>query len=132
MSNIKPGDHVGIVGMLKPGREEKSILILRIWTMSSLAEVDSHLLELVLIPLKMHRVQERRVAIAQSHYTGEVYSDFPRKGMNPSQHNPYSAPRSNTGLGTQRMIPAGDYQSYRTQDEFSGIPDAKIILKILR
>ena len=57
--------------------------------MSSLAEVDSHLLELVLIPLKMHRLQERRVAIAQSHYTGEIYSDFPEPPIELSFQGPF-------------------------------------------
>lgn len=126
------GDHVGIIGLLRFAREEKSMIILRIWQLQTIEEVDCHLLELVLFPLRMKRIQEKRVVVAQSQFTGEpFYTDFPKRGIVPTQSRPFSVPRSSSRTNTQRSVSAGDFQSYQTQDEFP-VPGAKTILRILR
>ena len=66
----------------------------------------------VYIPLKLSRLHEQRIVIAQSQFTGNVSLMDPRmRGIVPSQAKPFSTPRSSIGGGRQ----GADYSSFSTQ-----------------
>ena len=73
---------VKVVGELRGGREQPLVTAFRVSAVSGLAEADCHLLQVVLVPLRQHKMEERAAALAQGTMPG------------PRRHAPAPAPRA--------------------------------------
>jgi len=128
---INRGEHIAVVGSLKFGPSDKSLVVLKMWKVQGREEIDFHQLSTVYIPLKLSRLHEQRIVIAQSQFTGNVSLMDPRmRGIVPSQAKPFSTPRSSIGGGRQ----GADYSSFSTQQQDQEFPvtGARVVLRLIR
>ena len=65
------GSLVRVVGQVRSGREQSWVTAYRVAPVLSRAEVDSHLLEVVLLPLRLARMHQKTVDLAQASFTGQ-------------------------------------------------------------
>ena len=63
---------VKVVGELRWGREQPLVTAFRVSPVVGLAEADCHLLQVVLVPLRQRRMEERAAALAQAAFAGTM------------------------------------------------------------
>ena len=68
------------------GREQPLVTAFRVSAVSGLAEADCHLLQVVLVPLRQRKMEERAAALAQAAFAGTM--------TGPRRHSPAPAPRA--------------------------------------
>jgi len=137
---VRRGDHVGVIGLLKAAQDEKSITVLRIWEIRDLMEVDNHLLELALLPLRVQRIHEKRIAIAQSQFNGESVLNHRGSGGGQTTKQQLNSRLMFSGSGgVQRgLLPPGGGDVGRGgglgrfQEQAEGIPGVKAVHRVLR
>jgi len=96
---------VSLVGELRWGVEQALVTAFKISLVSCQAEFDAHLLEIIVLPLRLRKLQEQAADRARAAFLGQDLS-----GMQSRSYLPQISTAKVLPYNVQQMNPSGDWQ----------------------